>query len=127
MTAKRTHGHTTNRVKKKGRWQVVKSFTYNSWEAMNRRCSDPKHPWYDIYGGRGIEVCERWRRGTPNAFINFLNDMGERPAKNMTLDRRDANLGYFRDNCQWADKPTQRLNQRTKMVIDVEPVNLVPF
>jgi hypothetical protein len=126
MTAKKTHGH-TQQVKKKGRWQVVKSFTYNSWEAMNRRCSDPKHPWYDIYGGRGIEVCERWRRGTPNAFINFLTDMGERPAKNMTLDRRDANLGYYKDNCQWADKPTQRLNQRTKMVIDVEPINSIPY
>jgi hypothetical protein len=126
MSAKKTHGH-TKAVKKKGRWQVVKSLTYNSWEAMNRRCTDTKHPWYDIYGGRGIEVCERWRRGTPGAFINFLADMGERPAKKMTLDRKDANLGYYKSNCQWADKPTQRLNQRTTLVIDVEPVNAVPF
>lgn len=122
------HGHTTRKRNTKGRWVVTKSPTYNSWEAMNRRCYDNDHQWYNLYGGRGIEVCERWRRGTPGAFRNFLEDMGERPAKHMTLDRLDANLGYFKDNCQWADKPTQRANQRTAFtMIDVEPVNAIPF
>ena len=94
---------------------------------MNSRCNNDGHRWWHLYGGRGIEVCEAWRQGTPNAFANFLADMGERPYKTITLDRKDGNLGYYKNNCRWADKPTQRLNQRGAIPFDVEPVNEVPF
>lgn len=118
-----THGHT---IFKKGK--KVKSLTYNSWEAMNRRCTDPDHPYYDDYGGRGIEVCERWRRGSPNAFINFLADMGERPDKKHTIDRERVNEGYNKDNCRWSDKKTQRLNQRPKAVATInDDLDDIPF
>lgn len=80
---------------------------------MNDRCYLKSHRWYHIYGGRGIEVCERWRRGTPNAFINFLADMGLRPAKEITLDRINSDKPYCKGNCRWADKVVQRINQRT--------------
>lgn len=127
-TNAKKHGH-TGRIKKNDRWKVIKSPTYLSWEAMNARCYNTKHKWYGIYGGRGIEVCEQWRRGTYRAFANFLADMGERPAKHMTLDRKDGNLGYYKDNCWWADKSTQRINQRgmPAPILDVEPINSVPF
>jgi hypothetical protein len=52
--------------------------------------------------------------------------MGERPCREMTLDRKDGNLGYFKDNCRWADKSTQRTNQRI-VEFDVEPVNQIPY
>lgn len=123
----RTHGHTSKKRMKNNKWKVKKSLTYISWDAMNTRCYQPSHKWYYLYGGRGIEVCERWRRGTPNAFANFLADMGERTSKAMTLDRRDGNLGYFKANCRWADKVEQRANQRSTYVFDVEPGNAVPF
>lgn len=123
----KTHGHTTRKKNKKGRWNTFKTPTYNSWEAMNRRCYDENHRWYHLYGGRGITVCERWRRGTPGAFKNFLEDMGERPGRAMTLDRKDGNLGYSKDNCRWADKPTQRANQRHAWMYDAGPVNTIPF
>jgi hypothetical protein len=127
MTGKR-HGHTSRTRNIKGKWKVKKSPTYLSWESMNSRCYQQTHKWYHLYGGRGIEVCERWRRGSPDAFRNFLEDMGERPCREMTLDRKDGNLGYFKGNCRWADKKTQRANQGTGAYIyDVEPVNAVPF
>lgn len=122
------HGHTSAKKNKKGKWKISKSLTYVSWESMNTRCYNDNHKWYHLYGGRGIEVCERWRRGSPDAFINFLADMGERPSKAMTLDRKDGNLGYFKSNCHWADKKAQRANQgAASYVYDVEPLNLVPF
>lgn len=113
------HGH-TGAVMKKGKWKVFKSLTYSSWSAMNTRCYQESHKWYHLYGGRGIDVCERWRRGNVLAFINFLADMGERPAKGMTLDRKDANLGYCKDNCRWADKATQRANQRVELINEIQ-------
>src|SRR5579872_1019785 len=44
--------------------------TYNTWCAMKHRCTKKTDKCWDIYGGRGISVCERWagRRG----FKNFI-------------------------------------------------------
>lgn len=94
------HGHA-------GNGREGRSPTYNSWRAMIARCTYAAHPRYGDYGGRGIRVCERWRR-----FDAFLADMGERPPE-LTLDRIDADGHYEPGNCRWADKQTQRWNRRT--------------
>jgi len=74
---------------------------------MIERCTRPAHHAWSNYGGRGIEVCERWR-----SFEAFLADMGERPV-GKTLDRypnRDGN--YEPGNCRWATWAEQRSNSR---------------
>lgn len=126
------HGHTRMKDGK-----VWKSLTYHSWEAMNDRCYRPRHKWFDAYGGRGIVVCERWRRGTPNAFVNFLEDMGERPTKELTLDRIDVNGNYELRKpdgtlqCKWATKSEQRINQRNMATAPVPespaPAESIPY
>lgn len=82
--------------------------TYTSWYAMLQRCSNPRNSHYESYGGRGIEVCERWKY-----FPHFLADMGERPL-GTTLDRINVNGNYELSNCRWADEKTQRANRRRK-------------
>lgn len=86
---------------------------------MNDRCYNDRHKWWNAYGGRGIEVCERWRRGraNPRAFSNFVEDVGERPCKELTLDRIDVNGPYAsthngKPQCRWATKSEQRTNIR---------------
>jgi hypothetical protein len=32
----------------------------NSWQNMKQRCTNPKHPKFHRYGGRGIRVCDEW-------------------------------------------------------------------
>lgn len=81
--------------------------TYRSWTAMIQRCENPNKDNYDIYGGRGISVCKRWR----DSFDNFLADMGERP-KGKSIDRIDHNGNYESDNCRWASSKTQCRNRR---------------
>ncbi len=81
--------------------------THNSWRSMRGRCLYPKEPGYARYGGRGITVCDRWAK-----FSAFLEDMGERPSVHHTIDRKDPNLGYFKENCRWATRSEQRRNQR---------------
>jgi hypothetical protein len=73
---------------------------------MNARCSNPRHKAFANYGGRGITVSKEWRDP-----LNFFNDMGPRP-EGFTLERRDNNLGYSRENCYWADRKTQNMNKR---------------
>ena len=84
------------------------SRTWNSWRAMSVRCSDPRHPAWSRYGGRGIRVCAAWQG--PGGFDRFLADMGTRPA-GMTLDRIDNDGNYEPGNCRWATAKQQRANQ----------------
>lgn len=71
--------------------------TYWSWQNMIRRCADKRGKRYSRYGGRGIEVCERWRK----SFLGFVEDMGESPGLGYSLERKNGDLGYFKENCEW--------------------------
>lgn len=78
--------------------------TYRTWQGMKNRCSNPKDPYWHIYGGKGITVCQRWA-----TFENFLADMGERPA-GKSLDRINGNGNYEPGNCRWATQREQIAN-----------------
>ena len=79
---------------------------YNTWNAMLRRCENPKDSNFKDYGGRGIKVCERWHK-----FENFLKDMGPRPL-GKTLDRIDNNGNYEPSKCRWIAMKGQSWNRR---------------
>ena len=85
---------------------LLRKRTYRAWYGMVQRCSKPSRADWPRYGGRGISVCERWRR-----FENFLADMGVCPP-GLWLDRIDSNGNYEPANCRWATFEQQLHNHR---------------
>ena len=75
---------------------------------MRLRCRDPQQPCWKDYGGRGIQVCDRWNE----SFEAFLADMGEKPSPQHSLDRIDPNGHYEPGNCRWATTAEQQNNKR---------------
>ena len=97
---------------------------HNSWKSMLSRCTNPNDHTYPRYGGRGITVCERWLD-----FRRFLEDMGERPSLDYSLERKDNNGGYWCGhceeclrlgrpaNCKWATSAEQQRNLRSNRLL----------
>ena len=83
---------------------------------MLTRCYNPKRTSYPHYGGRGIQVCARWRAD----FTAFLEDVGLRPDNAFTLDRIDNNKGYEPGNVRWIDRKTQARNTRRNRRLTVK-------
>jgi len=79
---------------------------------MRMRCNNPNDSDYKDYGGRGIQVCDRW-----NDFAAFFEDMGER-LPGLTIDRIDTNGNYEPGNCRWTDGVTQANNKRSNRMIE---------
>ena len=100
-----------------GLWRTP---AYTSWDGIIQRCTNPKHPHWELYGGRGIKVCKRWRE----SFLAFFADMGQRPI-GTTIDRYpNMNGNYEPGNCRWATHEQQHNNKRTNVFVEYKGISM---
>lgn len=101
-----------DKAKACGHCNLSKKFPgeYISYNSMLQRCYNKNRKReYKYYGEREITVCQRWKED----FFNFFEDMGPRP-KGTTLDRKNSDDNYYKENCRWATNFIQQNNRRKR-------------
>lgn len=94
---------------------------YGTWKAMRQRCLNPKSLSFKNYGGRGITISAAW-----DSFETFVQDMAAGYEAGLTLDRRDNDGPYCKENCRWATRKVQANNQRGNVIITHLGQSLTP-
>lgn len=92
---------------------MYRSAQYKAWQKMKERCLNPNVERYPNYGGRGITVCKRWLE----SFENFYEDMGDKPTPQHSIDRKDVNGNYEKDNCRWVTNQEQHYNKTNTLYV----------
>lgn len=96
---------------------LYQSRLYRIHHMMLCRCYTKSTTNYDLYGGRGIRVCEEWRG--KNGFMNFYNwSMKNGYSDELSIDRIDVNGNYEPNNCRWATHEEQSNNMRRNKFLE---------
>ena len=80
---------------------------YYIYKHILARCFNKNDKRYRNYGGRGITICEEWKKD----FMNFYNwALNNGYKDNLTIDRIDVNGNYEPLNCKWSTIAEQNNN-----------------
>ena len=105
------NGHTTScgceQVRKSTTHGKANTKLYVVYNAILDRVGNPKNKSYDIYGARGIGICDEWK----NDFSSFYQwAIGNGYKEGLSIDRIDNDGNYEPSNCRWVGRGTQSQN-----------------
>ena len=92
----------------------VDVWLYERWDAIMRRCYDPKTYSYPSYGGRGITVHEDFHDGVK--FVNYCKALPN-CRRDFQIDRTDNSLGYAPGNVRFVTQTDNMANRRNSLSI----------
>lgn len=89
-TMSTTHGDCGTRL-----WRI--------YAGMLQRCHDPNSAGYKYYGAKGVRVL--WA-----SYEDFKRDMADSYQDGLTIERKNSEGHYCKDNCCWATQAEQNRN-----------------
>lgn len=104
---------------------ITKHSAYFIYLGIKQRCFNENFKYFDRYGGRGITMCEGWK----NDPFQFCKDVGERPSKKYSIDRKNNDghysCGHCKEceskgwgmNCRWVTNKEQSNNRSSNRII----------
>lgn len=97
-----------------------KTKIYKVWASMNQRCTNESYSEYKCYGGKGISVCNDWKK-----FENFYKWAIENGYKescekySISIDRINTNENYCPENCRFVNYKIQGRNKTNNHLINI--------
>lgn len=84
-----------------------KTRLYKIWQGMKKRCFNPNAVRYELYGGRGITVCQEWLDWSIFKEWAIKNGYDD----SLTIERKNTNKDYCPENCEWIPLSQQANNR----------------
>ena len=90
---------------------MVNTRIYKIWDHIKTRCNNKKCKEYKYYWGRGITHDSKWE-----TFEWFYEDMKDWYNDFLTIDRKENNKWYSKENCRWVTMKIQWRNKRNNLI-----------
>ena len=88
---------------------------YGIWKGIKRRCLNANYHHFSNYGGRGIKLCDDWKKSY-HSFESWALSHGYEDS--LSIERIDTDKGYFPDNCTWETSEEQNNNTRRNHYVE---------
>lgn len=90
---------------------------YQVWQGIKARCCNPNNKSYENYGGRGISLCDDWKRGFQSFYDWAIYNGYE---EGLSIERLDVNGNYEPKNCVWIPVEQQARNTRKTVWLEFD-------
>ena len=86
---------------------------YNTYRNMISRCNKPSNKSYADYGGRGIKcLWSSFEEFRDDMYRAYLSHVKKHWRKQTTIDRKNNDWDYCKENCKWSTRKQQNYNKR---------------
>lgn len=91
-----------------------KSLLYFRWQNIKNRCFNKNYHQWELYGGRGITMCNEWKNDYTK-FRDWALVNGYKPE--LQIDRTNNNGNYEPNNCRWVTAKKNSNNRRSNILV----------
>ena len=96
----------------RGTHKSSKTKLYKTYQRIKNRCYRKNFPHYNLYGGRGIKMCDEWLNDF-ETFKKWAINNGYK--EGLSIDRINVDGNYEPNNCRWITMFEQASNKRTNV------------
>lgn len=95
---------------------------YNTWTGMINRCYWSRHNRSKHYKGKGIVMCDDWRKSFEKFMYWAINNGWK---EWLSIDRIDNDGNYCPENCRWATAKEQSRNRSSNIWLTIDGISKI--